>query len=110
MFLNKLVKLPGVPDPFYVFDKFFLGFLVASCQFVKVSLTLNFSLIAWCRSWSLAEQAFVMIARHESLWKSKGGKEQKTNENERQGAGAGKGGPQQVRKRSKKKEKGGHIM
>ena len=77
MFLNKLVKLPGVPDPFYVFDKFFLGFLVASCQFVKVSLTLNFSLIAWCRSWSLAEQAFVMIARHESLWKSKGGKEQK---------------------------------
>ena len=55
----------------------FLGFLVASCQFVEVLLTLNFSLIAWCRGWSLAEQAFGMIARQESLWNSKGGKEQK---------------------------------
>ena len=77
-----------------------LGFLVASSHFLEVLLTLNFSLIAWCRGWSLAEQAFGMIARQESLWNSKGGKEQKQvkrrgkeqDQEAESGAGAGRGG------------------
>ena len=36
---------------------------------LKEKLTLNFSLIPWCRGWSFAEQALGMMARQLSAWK-----------------------------------------